>query len=105
MVDSPSERRCVLRGVALLKRRGQTMFGGNSATDKALQKLVNRRLERSGAGTQSGLTALVQNGSVTLSGKLHLESQRMAIVKAMRGVAGVRNVSDQLQGPPKRKHS
>jgi osmotically-inducible protein OsmY len=80
------------------------MFGSNDAgADKALQKLVNRRLERSGAGTQSGLTALVQRGSVTLSGKLHYEAQRLSIVKALRGVSGVRNVIDQLQSPPKKK--
>ena len=79
------------------------MFGGNETSDKALQKAVNRRLERSGAGTRSGLAAIVQRGSVTLTGKLRYESQRLSIVKALRGVSGVRNVVDQLQSPPKVK--
>jgi osmotically-inducible protein OsmY len=76
------------------------MFGGNANSDKALQKLVDRRLQRSGAGA-SGLRAVVMNGSVTLSGNLKYENQRIPLMKAMRGVAGVRNVLDQLHAPPK----
>ena len=79
------------------------MFGGNHNSDKALQKLVNRRLDRLGAGTQSGLAAIVQHGSVTLAGKLKYENQRLSIVKALRGVSGVRQVLDQLQSPPKKR--
>jgi osmotically-inducible protein OsmY len=77
------------------------MFGGNDNSDKALQKLVNKRLERSGAGSQTGLKAIVVRGSVTLTGKLKYENQRLPLLKALRGVAGVRNISDQLQAPPK----
>ena len=77
------------------------MFGVNDTTDKSLQKSVARRLERSGAGSQSGLTATVQRGTVTLTGKLKYENQRLPILKAIRGVAGVRQVIDQLQSPPK----
>ena len=36
-------------------------------------------------------------GSVTLSGNLKYESQRIPLMKALRGVAGVRNVLDQLK--------
>jgi osmotically-inducible protein OsmY len=79
------------------------MVGGNNTTDKALQKSVTRRLERSGAGSRSGLTATVRGGNVTLSGKLKYENQRIPIVKAIRGVSGVRQVIDQLQSPPKMK--
>jgi len=77
------------------------MFGGNTTTDKALQKTVTRRLARSGAGPQSGLNASVQSGTVTLTGRLRYENQRISIVKAVRGVAGVRQVIDQIQAPPK----
>ena len=77
------------------------MFGNDGAADKALQKLVSRRLERT--GTQSGLAAAVQRGVVTLTGKLRNEASRLSIVKALRGVPGVRNVIDQLVSPPKRK--
>jgi osmotically-inducible protein OsmY len=76
------------------------MFGANANSDKALQKLVDRRLQRSGGGG-SGIRAVVMNGSVTLSGNLKYESQRIPLMKALRGVAGVRNVLDQLQAPPK----
>ena len=37
------------------------------------------------------------NGSVTLTGKLKFENQRIPLMRALRGVAGVRNVLDQLQ--------
>jgi osmotically-inducible protein OsmY len=76
------------------------MFGKNPAADKALQKLVDRRLQQSG-GSQLGLKALVVNGSVTITGKLKYDNQRIPLTKAMRGVPGVRNILDQLQAPPK----
>ena len=79
------------------------MFGSDKNSDKSLQKLVTQRLERSGAGMSSGIKAVVMNGSVTLVGKLKYEGQRMSIVKAMRGVAGVKGVSDQLQVPKKER--
>jgi osmotically-inducible protein OsmY len=77
------------------------MFGTNGPSDKDLQKLVNRRMQRSGA--EAGLVASVQRGSVTLTGKLRFEGQRLAIVKALRGVPGVKQVVDQLQAPAKTK--
>lgn len=75
------------------------MFGRNDNNDKALQKSVTQRLLR--ASSQAGLSATVQGGSVTLTGKLHFENQRSPIVKAMRSVAGIRNVIDQMVSPPK----
>src|SRR5436190_21285001 len=100
MVDSPSDACAFWHGAPLLLRRDRTMFSGNAASDKALQKQVDRRLERSG-GSQLGLKAVVLNGSVTLVGKLKYENQRMPLMKAMRGVPGMRNLLDQLQSPPK----
>ena len=76
------------------------MFGKNPAADKALQKLVDRRLQQSG-GSQLGLKAVVVNGSVTVVGKLKYDNQRMSLTKALRGVPGVRNLVDQMQAPPK----
>ena len=76
------------------------MGGKNPAADKALQKLVDRRLQQSG-GSQLGLKAVVVNGSVTVVGKLKYDNQRMALTKALRGVPGVRNLVDQMQSPPK----
>ncbi len=78
------------------------MFGTNEVPDQALLKTVNRRLVRTGTGSQSKVTAAVQRGTVTLSGKLQYENQRNSIVKAIKSVSGVRQVIDQLQSPPKR---
>jgi osmotically-inducible protein OsmY len=74
------------------------MFGGDASADKALQKLVDRKLQRSGG---LSVRAVVMRGSVTLSGNLKYEAQRMPILKALRSVAGVRNVLDQLKVLPK----
>jgi hypothetical protein len=84
-----------------LFRRDRTMMGGkNPAADKALQKLVDRRLQQSG-GSQLGLKAVVVNGSVTITGKLKFDNQRLPLMKSMRGVPGVKNIVDQVQSPPK----
>ncbi len=76
------------------------MGGKNPAADKALQKLVDRRLQQSG-GAQLGLKAVVVNGCVTMTGKLKYDNQRLPLMKAMRGVPGVKNIQDQVQGAPK----
>src|SRR3954464_14098679 len=84
-----------------LFRRDRAMMGGkNPAADKALQKLVDRRLQQSG-GSQLGLKAVVVNGSVTITGKLKFDNQRLPLMKSMRGVPGVKNIVDQVQSPPK----
>lgn len=79
------------------------MFGKNDVPDRSLLKTVNRRLDRTGTGSQSKVTAAVQRGIVTLTGILQYENQRNSILKAVQSVAGVRQVIDQLQSPPKRK--
>jgi len=76
------------------------MGGKNPAADKALQKLVDKRLQQSG-GAQLGLKAVVVNGCVTMTGKLKYDNQRIPLMKAMRGVPGVKNILDQVQGTPK----
>ena len=76
------------------------MGGKNPAADKALQKLVDRRLQQSG-GSQMGIKAVVVNGSVTLTGKLKFDNQRLPLMKSLRGVPGVKNLLDQVQSPPK----
>src|SRR5215210_4934561 len=101
MVDSPSGRHAFCAAPPLLSRRDRTMMGGkNPAADKALQKLIDRRLQQSG-GSQLGIKAVVVNGSVTLVGKLKYDNQRIPLMKSLRGVPGVRNILDQLQSPPK----
>jgi osmotically-inducible protein OsmY len=76
------------------------MGGKNPAADKALQRLVDRRLQQSG-GSQLGIKAVVVNGAVTITGKLKFDNQRLPLMKSMRGVPGVKNLVDQVQGPPK----
>ena len=73
------------------------MFGRNQVSDKDLLKTVNQRLMRSGAGSQSRITATIQHGAVTLTGNLQYAIQRSPIVKAVARVAGVSRVIDQLQ--------
>jgi len=75
------------------------MFGKNDVSDKELLKSVSRKLDRTGAGSQSKVTAFVQRGTVTLTGKIQYENQRTPIMKAVSSISGVRNVIDQLVGP------
>ena len=79
------------------------MNSRNVVSDKELLKSVNRKLERTGTGSQTRLRATVQRGTVTLAGQLQYDNQRMPLVKAAGSVPGVRNVVDQLQAPPKVK--
>ena len=79
------------------------MFGKNVIPDKTLLKTVDRKLERTGTGSQSRISASVRQGIVTLIGQLQYENQRMPILKAVRSIAGVRQVIDQLRAPPKSK--
>jgi osmotically-inducible protein OsmY len=73
------------------------MFGNNKISDKDLLKSINQRLTRAGASSQSRITAMVQQGNVTVSGSLQYPYQRAAIIKAIERIAGVRRVVDQLQ--------
>jgi osmotically-inducible protein OsmY len=83
------------------RSESKTMFGKNEVPDKELLKMVNRKLSRAGTGSQSHVSASVQRGNVTLSGKIAFENQRSPIVKAVSSVPGVRAVNDMLQGPSK----
>ena len=77
------------------------MFGNSQGADAALLKAVNQRLSRSGAGSQSRISATVNSGTVTLSGRLQYDAQRSPLLKLVARVAGVRRVIDQLQVPPR----
>jgi osmotically-inducible protein OsmY len=79
------------------------MFNNKVVSDKELMKTINRKLDRTGTGSQSKVTATVQRGTVTVSGKLQYENRRTPIVKAISSVAGVRQVIDRLVGPPRNK--
>jgi hypothetical protein len=75
------------------------MFNRNEVSDKELLKTVNSRLARTGTGSK--VTASVSRGMVTLSGNLRYAAQRAPIMSAANGIAGVRQVIDRMQCPPK----
>lgn len=66
-------------------------------SDKALAQKIQQRLARTGMSSQTRVTVTVRNGDVTISGNLQYEMQRSHALTAVRGVAGVRGVNDQLQ--------
>ena len=72
------------------------MFGRNQVSDKDLLKSVNQRLMRAGAGSQSRITAAIQQGTVTLTGALQYAIQRSPLLKEVGRVPGVVRVVDQL---------
>lgn len=78
------------------------MFGRNEVSDRDLVRTITQRIARTGS-SQSKVSAAVQRGTVTLSGSLFAETQRMQIVKAAAQIAGVRSVIDQMTVTPKRK--
>lgn len=80
-----------LLGVSnMLNRRDQV-------PDKALIQKINTRLARAGLGSGCRVNLAVRNGNVTFSGTIQYDMQRRAVLTAARGVAGVRQVVDQLQ--------
>ena len=102
LVDSPSERRSLLGGVSLFSNRGtKPCLAATPSPIKSLLKSVQRRLERT--GSRNRLNATIRQGTVTLTGQLQYEKQRLQIMNAIKGVSGVRQVLDQLVSPPKVK--
>jgi hypothetical protein len=77
------------------------MFQNDKNSDAALVKAVNQKLSRGGGGSQSRVTATVQRGTVTLTGRLQYDAQRAPLTKAVASVAGVRRVVDQLTVTPR----
>ena len=78
------------------------MVLGNQIPDKTLLKRVAQKLARSGAGSQTRVTAIVRSGDVTLTGTLRYEHERPAIIRSTRGISGVRRVIDQMRVAPKK---
>ena len=80
------------------------MLQNDKNNDAALLKTVNQKLSRGGGGSQSRITATVQRGTVTLTGKLQYDAQRAPLTKSVASVAGVRRVVDQLIVAPRVNH-
>ena len=75
----------------------------NQVPDKNLQRSVDQKLAQRGAGSQSRVTATVRSGAVTLTGTLHYEHERRAIVRSASSVSGVNRVIDNLTVAIKKK--
>jgi osmotically-inducible protein OsmY len=73
------------------------MLGRNHKSDKDISTLVDQKLSRTGASSQARITAMVRQGTVTLTGNLQYAAQRSPIVKSVSSIAGVRRVVDLLQ--------
>jgi BON domain len=69
--------------------------------DKVLLKQVNQRLMRAGLGASCSVRVSVKSGQVTLSGTIQRDLQRRPALRAASGIAGVRQVVDQLKIAPK----
>jgi hypothetical protein len=80
------------------------MLQNDKNNDAALLKTVNQKLSRGGGGSQSRITATVQRGTVTLTGKLQYDAQRAPLTKTVASIAGVRRVVDQLMVAPRVNH-
>jgi osmotically-inducible protein OsmY len=90
-----------LLGVFTMQRSGQV-------PDKRISQKVEQRVARAGLGSQARVTVQVRNGDVTLSGTLQYDTQRNPVLRAARGVDGVRRIVDQLQlkaSPKKRQYA
>lgn len=79
------------------------MFGRKEVSDSELSRTVNSRLGRTGTGSR--ITAVVNRGVATLTGKLQYTAQRTPIMNAASRVAGIRQVIDQMQLIPVKKYS
>ena len=77
------------------------MFGKSQVSDKDLIRTITQRIAH--GSSQSKVSAAVQRGTVTLTGSLFAETQRMQIVRAAGQIAGVRTVVDQMTVAAKRK--
>ncbi len=78
------------------------MFGKSQVSDKDLLRTITQRIARTGS-SQSKVSAAVQRGTVTLTGSLYAETQRMQILRVAGQIEGVRTVVDQMTVAPKRK--
>ncbi len=73
----------------------------SGATDDAVEAAVKRRFDDRPSVSAAALTVQVEQGTVTLSGKLRDARTRFAAIDAAAQVPGVQAVLDRLETPPK----
>jgi osmotically-inducible protein OsmY len=73
-----------------------TMQRSSQVPDKRICQKVEQRVSRAGLGSQARIKVQVRKGDVTLSGTLQYDRERRPVLRAARGVEGVRGIVDQL---------
>jgi osmotically-inducible protein OsmY len=77
-----------------------TMKNQANIKDPVISQKINNKLSSLGIRAPCHVTVASKEGSVTLSGITQYEHQRHAAVRAIKGVAGVQRVVDQMQVLP-----
>jgi osmotically-inducible protein OsmY len=73
-------------------------------SDPMISQKVQERLSNMGIRAPCRVTVASNKGDVTLSGSIQYEHQRHIAVHAIRAVAGVQRVVDQMQVTPSAQH-
>ncbi len=79
------------------------MVLGKPIPDKTLLRSVTQKLSQRVSGSNSKVNATVVSGVLTLSGTLSQEYLRKSILSSMRGIGGIRRVTDQMTVVPPKK--
>ena len=72
--------------------------------DPVISQKVSQKLSSLGVRAPCRVTVATNKGHVTLAGTIQYEHQRQGAMRAVRGVAGVRSVIDQMRVIPSRPH-
>jgi osmotically-inducible protein OsmY len=72
--------------------------------DPMVSQRVSERLASLGVRAPCRVTVVSNKGNVTLSGTIQYEHQRNIAVRAIKAVAGVQRVVDQMQVIPSGQH-
>jgi osmotically-inducible protein OsmY len=72
--------------------------------DPVISHKVSEKLSSLGVRAPCRVMVVTNKGNVTLSGTIQYEHQRHTAVRAIRAVAGVQRVTDQLQVIPSGQH-
>lgn len=76
------------------------MINGPSVDSKAVRETIERALERRAEREANRIDVRVEDGTVTLSGRVHTWPERHAIVQAVSHTPGVRAVADDIHVDP-----
>ena len=80
------------------------MMHQEKVKDNVISQKVKEKLSGAGIRAPSQVTVVSTNGQVTVSGSIQYEHQRPIALRAIRGVAGVQRVVDQMRLLPSVQH-